>query len=358
MKRLLPIFAISLLLIACSNQPSPPSEHTTTGESTTPNPDLLHTTSTTTETTPPIENEPLRETPNWNESNTKGENSDWAEKDWAEETWEDPHPEVWDHNIQTFNREAICSHLSQKVENRETLFVHLFVPLCDNENQGIVPVPARIGNGQDPRNNLYWGAGYGIRNFFDKKVKAWQFLEESKVPNNTKILERLLFYRKFENGAQVCVVADAYDGAEMETCIRDFLQSIAGKRADYWTVQDSIEIPMHGHTDLLIFNGHNGLMDGSVELIPNEDNRQKDAMVIACASYGYFEPYLDAAGGYPLLTTTNLLAPEAYVVESAISEWARLKTGADVHHAAGVAYNKYHNCGLRAAKNTFQTGWN
>ena len=36
--------------------------------------------------------------------------------------------------------------------------VHVFVALCDNEHQGIVPVPARIGNGEDPDNNLYWGA--------------------------------------------------------------------------------------------------------------------------------------------------------------------------------------------------------
>src|SRR5687768_2778496 len=40
--------------------------------------------------------------------------------------------------------------------------VHVFVALCDNEYQGIVPVPARIGNGDDPDNNLYWGAAYGV----------------------------------------------------------------------------------------------------------------------------------------------------------------------------------------------------
>lgn len=40
--------------------------------------------------------------------------------------------------------------------------VHVFVALADNR-QGIAPVPARIGNGQDPANNLYWGARYGIK---------------------------------------------------------------------------------------------------------------------------------------------------------------------------------------------------
>ncbi|MGC6431949.1 MAG: hypothetical protein ACON5F_12965 [Jejuia sp.] len=40
----------------------------------------------------------------------------------------------------------------------EVKTIHVYVALCDNINQGIVPVPAKLGNGQDPKNNLYWGA--------------------------------------------------------------------------------------------------------------------------------------------------------------------------------------------------------
>jgi phosphoserine aminotransferase len=36
--------------------------------------------------------------------------------------------------------------------------VRVYVALCDNESQGIVPVPAKIGNGNDPDQNLYWVA--------------------------------------------------------------------------------------------------------------------------------------------------------------------------------------------------------
>jgi hypothetical protein len=50
----------------------------------------------------------------------------------------------------------------------ESTVIHVFVALCDNKYQGIVPVPAKIGNGQDPLNNLYWGAAYGIKSFFKK----------------------------------------------------------------------------------------------------------------------------------------------------------------------------------------------
>ena len=34
-----------------------------------------------------------------------------------------------------------------------TKTIHVFVALCDNKYQGIVPVPPKIGNGQDLNNN-------------------------------------------------------------------------------------------------------------------------------------------------------------------------------------------------------------
>src|SRR5215203_6417081 len=43
------------------------------------------------------------------------------------------------------------------------LVVHVTVALCDNATQGIVPVPPAIGDGNDPRTNLYWGASYGVK---------------------------------------------------------------------------------------------------------------------------------------------------------------------------------------------------
>lgn len=44
--------------------------------------------------------------------------------------------------------------------------VHVFVALVDNESQGIVPVPTRLGNGVDPAHNVYWGAAAGVKTLF------------------------------------------------------------------------------------------------------------------------------------------------------------------------------------------------
>jgi hypothetical protein len=60
----------------------------------------------------------------------------------------------------------------------DTLYnsAHLFVALCDNKYQAIAPVPERIGNGQNPKSNLYWGAGYGVKNFFLNKSSDWELI--------------------------------------------------------------------------------------------------------------------------------------------------------------------------------------
>lgn len=39
--------------------------------------------------------------------------------------------------------------------DKNTKTIHVLVALCDNKYQGIVPVPEKIGNGQDPDQNLY-----------------------------------------------------------------------------------------------------------------------------------------------------------------------------------------------------------
>src|SRR5690349_10949044 len=84
--------------------------------------------------------------------------------------------------------------------------IHVFVALCDNKYQGIVPVPAKIGNGQDPDNNLYWGCAFGIRTFF-KNSKEWRLLKTQKI--DSVRLERLVFKHATKN---YYLVADAYDG--------------------------------------------------------------------------------------------------------------------------------------------------
>jgi hypothetical protein len=255
----------------------------------------------------------------------------------------------------TFTRDESYLRLQEKVRSGKSLVVHTMVALCDNDNQGIVPVNKSLGDGQSPRTNLYWGAMYGVKSHF-KLVSNWKLVKSIQAVSDN-VLERVVFQRRFSNGALVYLVADAYRGDRMEECIVDFFDSVAGRRADVVKIGD-VEFEIAKGADLITFNGHNGLMDFyDLSFEPTADEKQREVAVIGCASKDYFNPHLIMVKGYPLLMTTNLMAPEAYVLEGVIDSWAMGTDGAEIRRSAGAAYHKYQKCGLTGATKLFSTGW-
>src|SRR5437879_13864434 len=75
--------------------------------------------------------------------------------------------------------------------------VRVFVALADNQHQGIIPVPAALGNGSDPQRNLYWGAAYGVKSFF-RASKEWELIWSGR-PSKDAILERCIFKNRQGN---------------------------------------------------------------------------------------------------------------------------------------------------------------
>lgn len=229
--------------------------------------------------------------------------------------------------------------------------IHVLVALCDNKYQGIVPVPARIGNGQDPDNNLYWGCGYGIRTFF-KKSTEWSLLETMKV--DSMILERLLFKHRSKD---VYLIADAYDGRYIKECTRDLLNAASGRSRSSIAYNDSA-VGILGNAAMLAYIGHDGLMEfelpGSFD---NVDFRQRDMIILACYSKRYFSPYLQKSGIDPIVWTTGLMAPEAYTLHDALSGYVNGETNESIRTRAASAYSRYQKCSEKAARNLLVTGW-
>jgi hypothetical protein len=232
--------------------------------------------------------------------------------------------------------------------------IHVFVALADNQHQGIVPVPARLGNGDDPDHNLYWGSAYGVKTFFTRSAE-WALVNCSVKPK-PEVLERCVFkHRK----ADTYMVADAYRGIEIREAILDFFDAAAGASPETIVTSPSAErITIRGGSNLVAYVGHDGLMDFRLPLIPKQKNEiRRDAIIVACASKQYFAEVLHAGGAYPLLWTTNLMAPEAYTLKSALDGWIVGESNEQIRDRAAGAYDKYQKCGLRAARKLFASGW-
>ncbi len=234
--------------------------------------------------------------------------------------------------------------------------VHVFVALADNQNQGIIPVPAKLGDGKAPATNLYWGAAYGVKSYF-RSTREWHVVTCGRGPK-AQILERCVFKH---HGDSVYLVADGYEGSRIREAVVDFLSAAAGlnlQRIDVKSAQGNASVPIGGGADLAVYVGHDAFMDFQVEPVRGAPGiKPRMAIILACASKQFFGPYLRQTGANPLLWTTGLMAPEAYTLKAALDGWISSEGGGEVRNRAAQAYAKYQRCTVQAAQRLFATGW-
>jgi len=235
--------------------------------------------------------------------------------------------------------------------------IHVYVALCDNEHQGVIPVPKILGNGIDPDNNLYWGAMYGVKTYF-KRSTDWQLLKDIRNSQDTTIMERCIFKNRSHN---VILVADAYKGEKIRDAIINFLESSSGLNAETLqinTASEQVTIAIGGSADLLAYVGHDGLMDFAINYAWDVDTTlNRNVIILACASKTYFGPVIYRIHANPILWTTGLMAPEAYSLKAAIDGWILGEKPVEIRNRAASAYSQYQRCTLNAALNLFVTGW-
>ncbi len=232
--------------------------------------------------------------------------------------------------------------------------VHVFVALADNQHQGIVPVPAALGNGRDAQRNLYWGAAYGVKTYF-KASKDWELVWSGRGPKDA-ILERCVF-KSGKN--DVYLVADAYEGSQIKLAVSDFLSAAAGiakEKVSFKMGSKEISLAIAGDADLVVYVGHDAFMDFQIPPITGaRGDKLRQTIILACASKAFFAPYIRQTGAEPLLWTTSLMAPEAYTLKAALDGWIAHEDDEAIRQRAAQAYDKYQKCGARAALRLFAT---
>lgn len=210
--------------------------------------------------------------------------------------------------------------------------IHVFVALADNASQGIAPVPAKIGNGDDAAENLYWGSSEGFKSVFARS-KLWK-LEKTEENPTPEILERRRYRHVSKN---VLLVAEAWRGKNIHACLEAFFDDLRNRKSD-----------------LAAFIGHNGLMDAPVEVkAAAADARSVDAIILCCVSGAWFKPHLEALKARPVLTTEQLMYPGSFLLRDAIEVWLRGGARSEIRAAAAKAYSGNQGISVKAAAGVF-----
>lgn len=230
--------------------------------------------------------------------------------------------------------------------------IHVYVALADNHSQGIVPVPEKIGRGDDPDNNLYWGCDEGLRSVF-RHAADWRRVRADSAATSP-VLERLVF---FNAGQNAFLVADACQGREIKRTLAHFLSAAGGGAPEKITVSvdgKKLVLAVGGGAGLVAYIGHNGLMDFTLDPAPPLQGASgKPAIVLCCRSEDYFTVPLRQAGARPLLLTTQLMYPAACVLQAAVEGWLRGETAAAIHERAARAYAGNQKITLKSARGVF-----
>jgi hypothetical protein len=208
----------------------------------------------------------------------------------------------------------------------------VFVGLCDNASQGIVKVGAKIGDGDKPDDNLYWGCDDGLRSCFKRSPK-WKLEARETRTGDPRILERLTFRH---TDPDAILIAEAWRGSNLRDCIVAF-ESAA----------------VSGDHDLVAFIGHNGLIDEPIAPPDKTTEAATDAIVLCCLSDRFFRPRLEKLGVRPVLTTAQLMYPGSFILHDATETWLRGGSPAQLREAAANAYAKNQKIRVKYARGVF-----
>ncbi|BCU79013.1 hypothetical protein [Luteolibacter sp. LG18] len=209
--------------------------------------------------------------------------------------------------------------------------VAVFVALCDNASQGIQPVAAKIGDGNKPDDNLYWGCSESLPSCL-KASGAWKRVKKE-APDDPRILERRVFT---DAAGTMTVTVEGWRGSEIGACLTAFETALVS-----------------GEHDLCAFIGHNVLMDKEIAPPAKSAAKPVDAVVLCCRSEPYFKKRLTDLGAKPVLLTTQLMYPGGFLLRDSLPLWAKGKSPADLRAAAAGAYARNQQISVKAALGVF-----
>lgn len=261
----------------------------------------------------------------------------------------------------------VYARMAESLRGGGPMVITVHVCLCDNR-QGIVPVPPRLGNGDAPQDNLYWGAMYGVRTFLARSP-AWKLLAERDGQGD--LLKETVFQHRVAAGGawaglaadrqvETILVARAWRGMPVESALRAFARDVLTDEASQVKLPDGRTIAAGGAGHVVGFVGHNSLMSAAVR----EANlfaavkspaaaRAKGWFVLACKSDDFFTPELVRPHAVRLLTTRQFMAPEAYTLAALAESLARRSDAATLRSSAAAAYAKYQKIAPGAAMGVF-----
>jgi hypothetical protein len=242
----------------------------------------------------------------------------------------------------------------------------VFVPLCSNKQ--INCGAAWAGNPAGLKTNVYWGALYGARRFFEREDSGWERVELTSG-DGSPVLERATYRRwvpgerwglAHEKRVEQLVVLSAIHGERINQAVSEFWE-LAQSNSQSPTFVELVDgdVKRRERVHVAGYAGHNRLMDGVVLPAPKAEKASETtshgtpSFVLACYSEKYFSSALGSVGSQRLLLTRTYMAPEGYVISALTQALGDNVSATEVRKRTVDAYAKWQRLTAKQAGHIF-----
>jgi hypothetical protein len=230
---------------------------------------------------------------------------------------------------------------------KKPIVVTVHVALCDNS---IINCGSKtMGNGDDPKRNLYWGGAAGFRAYF-RIARGFRRIHLDKGDGKV-VLERAVYRlrvkrpswfwrsRGVKGGFEVLVVGLAYRGAKIARAMDAFIKDVSDdKHGGTLKLSDGRTIAIGGRGHLVGYAGHNHLMDVPFYRFPKQTRRSPVGYFgLACMTAQYLASKLRGPA-FPLLLTRILMYPGAFTIGGLVRGFAKGGSARAVFRAGADSY--------------------
>jgi len=263
--------------------------------------------------------------------------------------------------------DPLYDRLAAELAAGKPLVITVYVALCDNDSQGIVPVKNRaICRGDDPADNMYWASRGGLAGFMRRA--GWKRVAFAETPGGPilvrsawrKVLlaDGKLSERGVKGPVPTYVVGLAYRGREIRTAMIDYFHAVHRDAPLNIALETGETIAAGGASHAVGYVGHDYFYDTAepealLAEATGDSALAKGAFALSCTGNRLIRPGLLRPNVHILLLNRTLAFPGAWSVGGIAKGVASGRDGAGIRREAAAAFSLGMGISLGAALGGF-----
>jgi hypothetical protein len=248
----------------------------------------------------------------------------------------------------------LYDRIAADLERGRPLVATVYVALCDNDSQGIVPVKnPRICDGRRPEANMYWATRGGLKGYL--KRAGWKRVSTVEEPRAGVAME-VVWHKRYrargelrKRGARgsfdVYLVSVVFWGDRIREANIEYLRAVNRDDSRRFDLGDRGEVVYGGASHVVGYIGHDYFFDVSdpLELIAptrGDSELHKGSFALACAGHQLIRPAITRDNSHILLLNRHLAFPGAWTVGGLIRGITAGQDGRGIHREAAKEFAK------------------